>query len=448
MVFPAPLPIRHLSTLIPNRHIFFDFTLKAVLFATAFFVAACSEITTPVKPTGSTDEYGFNYWLLNRTYLFEDELPQLKEEGDSVQELYRALSDPYTRYIVPTQSSSVSQQINTSIVQGDVGMEYMLNLNAAHPLFVYRVYPKGPAGKAGVPRYGNIISVNGIELKGDGSVYHTYDSVLTYNKTITLEISFDGKSSIYEMEKGNVYAPTVFVDTLSGVPFILIKEFKLNTEDQQNGTYGELKAYLDSTQGYSGVRVLDLRGNPGGHVNQCLAMADLFVKEGTLSTRHMRIFDGEGNASYHDVAYTASPGDAGEDGKFILLVNGGTASCGEIFTAAVAEAADVRIAGTKTFGKGIGQTTWHTMEDGLAIITNMDFLTPKKNSYHKKGIYPDYPCGQVATVDCGLEAIEKYFGKKAILKKASEEAHFEEPKIIRRYEQSIGGAMLPYSEDF
>ena len=77
------------------------------------------------------------------------------------------------------------------------------------------------------------------------------------------------------------------------------------------------------------------------------------------------------------------------------------------------------------------------MDGGLAIITNWEFLTPKGNSYHKKGIIPDYPC-ESATLTCGIEAIKNYYGNKAFTKSIS--TFDKEPTILRRY-QFEGGSI-------
>lgn len=384
----------------------------------AAFMCGCSDFMSPVESTPTPNEYEFNYWLLNSTYLFEEELPNLDPKGDSVQKLYATLEDPYTRYVAPSKSEAATQQMNTSIVEGDIGLEYMYNLNAEHPMFVYRVYPESPAALAKVPRHGNIISINGREIKSYEEKA-VYDSIMNYSKEITLRIAFESDTSDYSMEKTTIYAPTIFVDTLDGMIYIQIREFKLNTFDKKNGTYGELKSYLDSTRNEKGVRILDLRNNPGGHVNQCVSMADLFVKEGTLSTRHWRTFNSEGKPTHYKISTNAKPGDAGENGKFLLLVNGNSASCAEIFTAAVTELAPIPVVGQTSYGKGIGQTSWSTKAGGLAIITNLEFLTPKGNSYHKKGIVPDYPCEITGSVyDCVADAAEKEFGTKKSSKKA------------------------------
>lgn len=383
-----------------------------VSFSSLVLLTACSDFMSPVKETPDPTEYSYNYWLLEKTYLFEDELDKLDPDGDSVQALYKALDDPYTRYVPPSKSEAAAQQMNTSIVEGDIGIEYMYKPDEEHVLFVYRVYPKSPAAKAGVPRYGNIISINGKEIKTIDDMA-VYDSIMAYSKKITLKIADDSTTRKYKMEKEDIYAPTVFVDTVGEMAYIQIREFKPTTVDQDSGSLGELRDYLDSTRDHKGVRVLDLRNNPGGHVSQCVGMADLFVKKGTLSTRRWRAFDPNGKAVHRGDSREAKPGDAGEDGKFLILVNENSASCAEIFTAAVMELAPIPVVGSTTFGKGIGQTTWNTKAGGLAIITNLEFITPKNGSYNKTGIKPDYPCDDFESVyDCVEDAAKAEFGRK------------------------------------
>lgn len=394
------------------------------------FLTACSDFFEPVESTPEPTEYSYNYWLLKQTYLFEDELPQLDENGDSVQELYNKLSDPFTRYIPPSKSEATITHINTSIVPGDVGMEYEKFPQKEYPLVIYRVYPEGPAGRAGIKRYGNIMNANGVDIVGENA-FEVYDSILTYSKDISLTVAYTSDTISYNLTKEDVYAPTIFLDTLNGIPIITITSFKLNTADQKNGSFGELKTYLDSTQNTTEPRLINLRNNPGGHVSHCIAMADLFIKEGILSTRTSRDLSVEGKTIYRKNSQKAKAGDSGEKGKFVLLVNKGSASCSEIFAAALQEAANIPVAGETTYGKGIGQSTWKTMDGGLAIITNWEFLTPKGNSYHKKGVDPDFPC-ESATLSCGIKAIQNYYGTAPLLKSRSG-IFDKEPSVLRRY---------------
>ena len=165
-------------------------------------LVAC-DLMEPVESTPEPSEYSYNYWLLQKTYLFEDELSNLPSKGDSVATLYKSLEDPYTRYIVPSKSEATQISINTSIIPGDVGMEYATKPSEKYPLFVYRVYEKSPAGRAGIPRYAQIIRVNGVEISGPNA-YPTYDSILTYSRQIRLEYVFENDTSASNLEKETI----------------------------------------------------------------------------------------------------------------------------------------------------------------------------------------------------------------------------------------------------
>ena len=138
----------------------------------------------------------------------------------------------------------------------------------------------------------------------------------------------------FSLKKENVLIPTIFLDTINSVLFISIETFKPYTWDQVNGSLGEMRSILEKTK-EAPLRILDLRNNLGGHLNQCTGMADLFVSEGILSTRTYKQVNANGETTLFTSTDTATSGDPGEQGDFLLFVNHNTASCGEIFTAAV-----------------------------------------------------------------------------------------------------------------
>lgn len=405
-------------------------------------LAACSDFLSPVESTPAPDEYAYNYWLLQKTYLYGDELDALPEEGDSIQVLYNALSDKYTRYTEPAKSDEVIESRNTSVITGDIGLEFWFDPDEEFPLSVRHVYPQSPADRAGIRKDGILISINGTLLTGEDA-YTKYQSVFNVNETITLVIAQGNSTSSFEMKRETIYAPTVFVDTLGGYEVINIREFKPNTIERDSGSYMELKRHLDTTANNEFVRILDLRNNPGGHVDQCLKMADLFVESGTLSSRNWYIFSADGKRTRHESSVKAKAGDSGEKGKFIMLANGGSASCAEIFIAAVHELTDIPLAGMTTYGKGIGQSSWRTQNGGLATITTLEFKTPKGNSYHKKGITPDYLCTEGVGIQCAINAAQKYYGTTSSksLKKTQGSNTVEERPILRniRHVEAIEG---------
>ena len=444
--------VRRLSLVIPAKAgIIFVFLAQRarihtfrtlVYYLPLLLLAACGDFMEPAESTPKPTAYEFNYWLLNHVYLYEAELANLPAEGDSVPLLYSSLSDRYTRYYPPSESDAAENKMNTSIVEGDLGMEYMVvyteGKNNYYPITISRVYDDSPAGRAKVPRYGHIIEANGISLEGNNAKA-VYDSIVDYSTEVHLTVFFNDSLHHYDLVKETVYAPTVFLDTVSGITFISITEFRLSTADRENGTRGELKAYLDSTTNESKPRVLDLRGNPGGLIDQCLAAADLFIKDGLMSRRKVISFNVGGKRTSQTIDEFAKPGDPGESGKFVVLANRASASCAEIFIAAVTEQGGIPFVGEKTFGKGIGQGQWRTVDGGLAIITNLEFYTPKNNSYNKTGITPDIECQGGASRPCALEAINTFYGTSAPEHQASRLNSVEIEPFARR--NDVGGAL-------
>ena len=432
------------------------FRLSSFAVFSLFLLAACGDFMEPVESTPKPTAYEFHYWLLSKTYLFEEDLDSLPKQGDSIQELYQSLSDKYTRYYPPSKSEAAENQMNTSIVEGDLGLEYLVvytdgsngSAESSHPILISRVYVESPAGRAGVPRYGRILTANGIDLVGE-SALAVYDSVVAYSNTVALDVFYDDSIYHYDLTKETVYAPTVFLDTISGTTFITITEFKTSTVNREQGTFGELQAYLDSTKEETAPRVLDLRNNPGGLINQCLPAADLFVKQGILSKRKFVSLSPDGKRIHGSYNYIAKAGDPGENGKFIMIANKGSASCTEIFIAAVKEQGNIPLVGGTTFGKGIGQSQWKTVEGGLAVITSLEFYTPKDNSYHGKGIEPDMECDPSRA--CALKVIESLYGKKSVsASKNSKRDAIEKALLLDRSESDsfkkpsyTGGAVDP-----
>jgi carboxyl-terminal processing protease len=130
-----------------------------------------------------------------------------------------------------------------------------------------------------------------------------------------------------------------------------------------------------------GVLVLDLRGDPGGLVDQSVLVADQFLDGGTIVTIRGR----KGSIE----TQTAHKGGPGVGVPIIAIVDGGTASAAEILTAALRDHDRAKVIGLPTYGKGTVQT-FYDLDDGSGLkLTTARYFTPKGNSLESKGIVPD-----------------------------------------------------------
>ena len=128
--------------------------------------------------------------------------------------------------------------------------------------------------------------------------------------------------------------------------------------------------------------VLDLRNNPGGLLDQAVAVADAFLDKGEIvSTRSRRAEDTQ--------RFNARPGDLAEGVPMVVLINGGSASASEIVAGALQDHHRALVLGTKSFGKGSVQTIIPLSGHGAMRLTTARYFTPSGRSIQAVGIEPD-----------------------------------------------------------
>lgn len=128
--------------------------------------------------------------------------------------------------------------------------------------------------------------------------------------------------------------------------------------------------------------VLDLRNNPGGLLDQAVAISDAFLDKGEIvSTRSRRAEDTQ--------RFNARPGDLADGVPMVVLINGGSASASEIVAGALQDHHRALVLGTKSFGKGSVQTIIPLSGHGAMRLTTARYFTPSGRSIQAVGIEPD-----------------------------------------------------------
>ena len=128
--------------------------------------------------------------------------------------------------------------------------------------------------------------------------------------------------------------------------------------------------------------LLDLRNNPGGLLDEAVAVSDLFLSQGEIvSTRSRKPED--------TIRYSAKTEDITKGLPLVVLINEGSASASEIVAGALQDHKRAVIAGLKSFGKGSVQTLRQIPEFGAVKITTARYYTPSGHSIQAKGITPD-----------------------------------------------------------
>ena len=154
------------------------------------------------------------------------------------------------------------------------------------------------------------------------------------------------------------------------------------TEQTEKGLVSKMaKRKLELCQRFEGV-ILDLRNNPGGALDQAVAVSDAFLDKGEIvSTRGRRL--NESNR------YNARAGDLANGLPIAVLINSGSASASEIVAGALQDHQRALIIGTKSFGKGSVQSIIPMHGHGAIRLTTARYYTPAGTSIQAKGIHPN-----------------------------------------------------------
>ncbi len=167
--------------------------------------------------------------------------------------------------------------------------------------------------------------------------------------------------------------------TEGNVGYVRVTAFNEQTDAGLEQAFRSLKQELgDKLVGY----VLDLRNNPGGLLDQAIAVSDAFLHQGEIvSTR--------GRHSDDSQRFNAREGDLAEGKPVVVLINGGSASASEIVAGALQDHRRAIVMGTKSFGKGSVQTIIPLSGAGAMRLTTARYYTPSGGSIQAKGIEPD-----------------------------------------------------------
>ena len=227
--------------------------------------------------------------------------------------------------------------------------------------------PGSPAAKVGV-RPGDIIhsvegkSTDGLTtsevadlLKGPkGTVVHVNMVREGYAQPLAFTITRD------EIPKHSV---DVAFLVRPGIGYVRVSAFNEETDTELAAALKQLDiANLDGL-------ILDLRGNPGGLLNEAVSVSDMFLEKNQLIVAHR-------GRSSQERRYYAIRGNRGVQVPLVVLVNGGSASASEIVTGAIQDHDRGLVVGEQTFGKGLVQTVSPLSENTGLALTTARYYTP------------------------------------------------------------------------
>lgn len=310
----------------------------------------------------------------------------------AIEGMVHALDDPYSVYLDKEDFTKLSEMTEGSfggigIVFGKRGDDYV----------VISALADHPGALAGIKSGDIILAVDGAET-AKMNMTDVADKIRGKQGTeVVLRLrTKDGEEKEVKVVRKDIKAPSVGGQMLPNtkIGYIRITVFNEATGEDFKKTYEKLQAEgMEAT-------ILDLRGNPGGILDDGVAVAGMLVPKGPIVSLVYKNGDKYvENSSLEQVKYPLA-----------VLVDHGTASAAEIVAGAVKDTKAGKLFGVKTFGKGSVQGVYRIDNDTAVKITTARYYTPSGVSIHNVGIEPDVKIElpDNAVTDVQLEAAQDY----------------------------------------
>lgn len=217
--------------------------------------------------------------------------------------------------------------------------------------------------------------------------------------SIRLTIFRPGRDEPFDLTvtRGVIDLEPVTYKLEGSVGVITVNEF---SRDVGNDVYGAIEAMKREARGKLTGLVLDLRSNPGGSLDEAVALSDLFLTSGDIVSQRGRI---ESENEFYR-AESIFPGDAARGVPMIVLIDAGSASASEIVAGALQDQRRAVVMGERSFGKGSVQSMIRLDRDHAIKITTARYYTPKGRSVQEGGIDPDIRVPQLSDPDARKRA--------------------------------------------
>ena len=290
--------------------------------------------------------------------------------------------DPHSSYL--NADDAKDMRVQTKGEFGGLGIEVTMENELVK---VITPIDDTPAMRAGVLAGDLIAEIDGEEVRGL-SLADAVDRMRgEVNTPIELTILREGADKPLKIKivRDVIKVKAVKDRIEEDVGYLKITSFTEKTFGDLQDAITRIKKELpdDKLKGY----VLDLRLNPGGLLDQAVAVSDAFLDKGEIVRT-------KGREERNIDLYTARAGDLTNGKPVIVLINGGSASASEIVAGALQDHRRATVLGTRSFGKGSVQTIIPLQENGALRLTTALYYTPSGKSIQGAGINPDIEVAQ------------------------------------------------------
>lgn len=281
------------------------------------------------------------------------------------------VSDPKTTYLDP--------QVMTEMIIHTMGSFSGIGVRITEidgQVIVADVFGGAPAEQAGIQEDDRIVIVDGQEIEGIEEAVSLLRGQSDTEATVKVERRGKDELLTFKVTRGDIEAETVYGKEIApGVGYIQITSFDAYTACDFSASLAELEK-----AGLEGL-ILDLRNNPGGLMDEAIAVSQLIVPSGKIVSVVGR--DDEKLETFYSEA-------APKSYDIVVLVNNMSASAAEILAGALQDSGAAVLVGTQTYGKATVQNL-NKFDDGSGMrYTVAVYRTPSGRDLHKEGLLPDY----------------------------------------------------------
>jgi carboxyl-terminal processing protease len=333
----------------------------------------------PNPGASGTTDFGLirEAWdTIHQQFVGRDELDDRALIYGAIEGMTDAVGDTgHTDFMTPEER----KQRNESLSGSYVGIGVRIELDDSGLPRIDGVFEGSPAEAAGLVVGDVIVAVDGRPTDGA-----TMDEVAGWVRgeagttvEVTVRAGTTGPERTVSMVRADVPVQPLSWTMVPGSTTAL-----LQLEQFSNGAADDMVAALEAARTAGATRiVLDLRGNPGGYVNEAVGVASQFLPSGLVYI--------ERNAADERTEHAVSPGGVATDLPVVVVVDSNTASSAEIVSGALQDAGRATVVGETTFGTGtvLGE---FDLSDGSALrVGTVEWLTPQGRRIWHEGIAPD-----------------------------------------------------------
>jgi carboxyl-terminal processing protease len=302
---------------------------------------------------------------------FVDEVAPERLYNSAIEGILEDLNDPYSSFL----AASDYENLRIQGIEGDYGGVGLEVVERNGYVTVVSPMPGTPGARAGIRAGDQFYEIEGVAA-----------DTMNVDEAVAILRGKPGTSVSVKMLRPGVDEPIPFTLSrekiqLRAVPFGVMLDGSIGYVPLQSvleSSAQEMRSVLDSLRGEGMERlVLDLRGNPGGVLDQGIEVANLFLEPGK------GIVETRGRVSDQNAVYKATRPAAYRDVPMVVLVDGSSASASEIIAGALQDNDRALILGESTFGKGLVQSLYRLSGGNVLRLTTARWYTPVGRSINK-----------------------------------------------------------------